>query len=168
MGSVSLVTRRDDFADDEWGLLSAAPRIAGALIVLSDLHLTGMLGEFKALAVALTNRNADGADNELVRSLIDDMGDAVDDDDDDPESQDLDELREAAVALLQGAAALVDTKATADEAAGYRRWVLAAVRATAEARKESAVFGIGGERVSDDERAAVADIAAALGVAGLD
>ncbi|MFW2332489.1 hypothetical protein [Ilumatobacter sp.] len=158
MGSVSLATRRDDFADDEWGLLSAAPRIAGALIVLSDLHLTGMLGEFKALAVALTDRNADGADNELVRSLIDGMGAAADDDDDVP----------PAVALLQGAAALADAKATVDEAAGDRRWVLAAVRATAEARTESAVFGIGGERVSDDERAASADIAAALGVAGLD
>ena len=34
--------------------LLAAPRVAGALVVVSDLHVTGMLGEFKALAMALT------------------------------------------------------------------------------------------------------------------
>ena len=45
---------------------AGAPRVSGALVVISDLHLTGMLGEFEALAMALTDRDGDGADNELV------------------------------------------------------------------------------------------------------
>lgn len=40
-------------------MLLAAPRVSGALVVLSDVHVTGMLGEFEALALALTDR--DGA-----------------------------------------------------------------------------------------------------------
>lgn len=162
--SVSLVTDRDDYTDDEWTVLLTAPRIAGAFVVVSDLHVTGMLGEFKALALALTDRAADGADNRLVQSLIDAMGEAGDDDqDDEPEAQDLDELRGVTRDLLVRAASIVDVKAATDEAVGYRRWIRAAATATAEARKESSFFGVGGERVSDAERTALAEIASALG-----
>lgn len=139
-------------------MLLAAPRVSGALVVVSDLHVTGMLGEFEALALALTDRDGDGADNDLVQALIDSVADTDSGNgaDSDSEQQDLAELR---------AAALVDARASTVEADGYRRWVLAAVRATAEARKESAFFGIGGERVSDAEREALDQIAVALGIA---
>lgn len=90
----------------------------------------------------------------LIDSVADtDSGNGADSD---SEQQDLAELR---------AAALVDAWASTVEADGYRRWVLAAVRATAEARKESTFFGIGGERVSDAEREALDQIAVALGIA---
>ena len=158
------MTRRDDYSADEWGQLLAAPRVAGALVVVADLHVTGVLGEFTALAMALTDREGDGADNDLVQSLIDSMAETLDDEQDDPDTQDLDELRETARALLRAAAAIVDATATPTEAAGYRRWVLGGATATAEARKESAFLGIGGERVSADERDALTDIADALGV----
>lgn len=158
------MTRRDDYIDDEWTLLLAAPRAAGGLVIFADLHVTGMLGEFKALGLALTDRTADGADNALVQSLIDAVDDYDGEDVDDDKSEDGDDAKERSLDLLRSAARLVDGKATPEEAAGYRHWILGAALATAEARKESAFFGIGGERVSDDERVALAEISTALGI----
>jgi hypothetical protein len=60
---------------------------------------------------------------------------------------------------------LLDSRATPEEAAGYKRWLLEIARVTAEAGKEDQGFlGTGGVRINDKERAAIEAIAAALGV----
>ncbi len=60
---------------------------------------------------------------------------------------------------------LLDSKATPEEALGYKGWLLDFARVVAEAGKEDQGFlGMGGVAVNDTERAAYAAIAATLGL----
>ncbi len=70
-----------------------------------------------------------------------------------------------AIIVLGRAAALLDEKADAGEAEGYKRWLLHIARAVAEAGKEDQGFlGRGGVLVNDAERSALAAVAGALGL----
>ncbi len=72
---------------------------------------------------------------------------------------------EQAMANLRAVAALLDTKATAEEAAGFKGWLLDISQVVAKAGKEDQGFlGMGGVEVNDAERVALAAIAQALGV----
>lgn len=67
--------------------------------------------------------------------------------------------------VLRRVSALLDAKATPEEAAGYRRWLLDIARVVAEAGKEDQGFlGRGGVAVNDAERAALQGVAEALGL----
>lgn len=60
---------------------------------------------------------------------------------------------------------LLDGKATAEEALGFKGWLLDVARVVAQAGKEDQGFlGMGGVAVNDAERAAYAAIAATLGL----
>jgi hypothetical protein len=74
--------------------------------------------------------------------------------------------RDEAAGILRSAVTLLDTRATPDEAAGYKQWLMAIASAVAEAGKEDQGFlGRGGVLVNDSERAALQELAAMLGVA---
>jgi hypothetical protein len=73
-------------------------------------------------------------------------------------------LKESMI-VLRRAAALLDAKATPEEAAGYKGWLVDIARAVAEAGKEDQGFlGRGGVMVNDAERAALQGVAEALGL----
>ncbi len=72
---------------------------------------------------------------------------------------------EESMTVLGRVAKLVDRKATPEEAAGYKRWLLDVAKETARAGKEDQGFlGMGGVMVNDRERTAYKAIADALGV----
>lgn len=155
------MTTRDDFTAGEWETLRSAPWIAGILVVFADAHITGMAGEFRALWDALTMPGAAGAAQDLVAALVREMEEREDDEDSPPAGEDLDQAE--LLALIGSAARIVDTKCGPDEAAGYKAWISKAAQATADASKEGWFFGIGGDRVSEKEAAAMAEIETALG-----
>lgn len=70
---------------------------------------------------------------------------------------------ESAMTTLRAVAKLLDAKATPDEAADYKRWLLGIARTTAQAGKEHQGFlGTGGVLVDDAEREAYAAIGEVL------
>jgi hypothetical protein len=72
---------------------------------------------------------------------------------------------QAALDTLSAAAALLDTKTTAEEAGGFKQWLLNVAAKTTEGGKEGGNFlGWGAVAVNDQERAALQKIAALLGV----
>jgi hypothetical protein len=73
------------------------------------------------------------------------------------------ELKAAALEHLRQAVGLLEQKATPEEVDEYKRFVLTLANRVAEAHKEG-FLGLSGERVSDAERAAVAEIAQTLGI----
>ena len=74
---------------------------------------------------------------------------------------------ETALATLAAAATLIDAHATAEDAAGTKQWLLEIAQVAAQAGKEDQGFlGRGGVLINDKERAALAQVAAALGIAG--
>jgi hypothetical protein len=67
--------------------------------------------------------------------------------------------------VLADVVAILDAKATADEAAGYKAWLLEIATTTAAAGKEDQGFlGRGGVAINDAERAAIKAVAEVLGV----
>jgi hypothetical protein len=50
------------------------------------------------------------------------------------------------------------------EAEGVKRWLLGTAQQAAEAAREGGFLGIGGVKVSDAEKAALAEVAQVLGV----
>lgn len=71
----------------------------------------------------------------------------------------------AAIETLAAVAALLDARTDAEEALGFKRWLLDIARITKEAGKEGGnFFGRGAVAVNDEERAAYARIEEALGV----
>jgi hypothetical protein len=63
---------------------------------------------------------------------------------------------------IRAAVALVESKFP-DELDAYRQFAMTVAQRAAEADKSGGVLGVGGERVSDSERAALAEVAEALG-----
>ena len=57
---------------------------------------------------------------------------------------------------------LLEGKATPEDVEAYKRFVLGLGRAAAEAHKEGGFIGIGGKQVSDEEQAALDELAAVL------
>ena len=55
----------------------------------------------------------------------------------------------------------------ADQAEGFKSWLVAIAGKVANAATEGGFFGFGGERVSAAETAAINELAASLGVKGL-
>ena len=60
---------------------------------------------------------------------------------------------------------LLATKATPEETNEIKEWLAKVAQATAEAAKEGGFLGIGGVLVSDQEKAALATVHDALGLA---
>jgi hypothetical protein len=57
----------------------------------------------------------------------------------------------------------LESKATNEEAEDYKRFIVALADTVAHAKKEGGVLGIGGKQVSEQERAAIEEIASTLG-----
>jgi hypothetical protein len=72
-------------------------------------------------------------------------------------------LREQASDRIREAIRTVEEKATPQEVQAYRDFILRVADVVAHAHKEGGVLGIGGKEVSDEERAALDQLAAAVG-----
>jgi len=73
-------------------------------------------------------------------------------------------IKSHALEACRQVAALLDRKAPPVEAEGFKRWLLGVSTRVADAAKEGGFLGFGGTRVSEQETAALKEIAAALGV----
>jgi hypothetical protein len=82
---------------------------------------------------------------------------------DDVKASDRAAARQAILAHLEKAAALVSARSAA-EGEAYKAWLVAAASKVAEAAREGGFLGFGGTMVSEEERAALAEISAKLGV----
>ena len=60
--------------------------------------------------------------------------------------------------------ALLEGKIPADQAEGYKSWLVAIAGKVANAATEGGFFGFGGEKVSAAETAAINELASSLGV----
>ena len=77
-----------------------------------------------------------------------------------------DEMKVQCLQACREVAALLSQKAPAD-AEAYKQWVYQSAQNSANAASEGGFFGIGGERVTAAETAALKEIATALGIPSL-
>ena len=137
---------------------------AGMLITMASPSITDSVKESMAVANKIAGAVKSGTTSGLLGELLGELTnmDSFKQTRPDFEGRDLDAVRSQAVDDVKEAAALAD-RAGAD-GASYKQFVYDVAVAAAEAAKEGDIMGIGGVRVSDEEKAALAQLAQALGV----
>jgi hypothetical protein len=160
---------KDDFTEEEWTRVIAAPLVAGLAVTAADPSgLVGAVQESAALAGSLGSAGEGAPTGSLVAEVIE----AYKSGDGRKSARESTmalvkgrkpaEACEAAVERLGETSALVAAKAPG-EADDFRRFIRETAQRVAEAGTEGGFLGFGGEKVSDAERKTLADIDAALG-----
>ena len=158
---------KSNFTPDEWKALLQGVIAAGIAITAAEPSgLWGLLKEGFAGGAVMAKAKTDPSTNGLVKAVVDDFGAAEGSAARDglkarfKQSKPA-EIKEACIATLRQAAAIVDAKAPGD-AAAYKAWLQQISQHVAEASKEGGFLGIGGVPVSDAEKATLTEISSAL------
>jgi hypothetical protein len=157
------MTTKDDFTDEEWARLERAPLVAGMAISLADpggpiealkesmaaiktraeAAMQGGRGELVdvvAMSVAEKGQQSAAGKRQRRESPLGDFQ---------PRGA---QAGEQILEELRAVNALITQKATPEEAAGFREWLLTAAHEAAEAAKEGGFLGFRAERVSEGEQ----------------
>jgi len=144
------MTGKADFTAEEWNAVLEAPPSAGMMVVTAQRG--GTLRETIAIAKAYVEARKQHGESELLDEIVSAKPEM-----DHTRYRSAEELKDSGLQHLRAAVELLERKATAEELDEYRRFVLNLANKVATAHRE------GGEDVSPAERAAVEEIATALG-----
>ena len=164
------MTSQADFTDEEWTRLKRAPFVAGMAISLADPG--GPVEAFKETSATLKSVLAaaeGGGRAELgdtvarevaaeARQRKNPLGGFKPSSGATAGVEILDELR--------GVNRILDEKATPEEAAAFREWLLQTAQAAADAAKEGGFMGFHAERVSEGEQKMLDNLRDALTAGG--
>jgi hypothetical protein len=148
------MTGKADFAPEEWEGVLKGPPSAGMIVITAQRG--GTLRESFSMAKAYSEARQQHGDSELLDEIASAKPEI-----DHTRYGSVEELKEHGLQDLRDAVELLERKATPEEVDEYKRFVLTLADRVAEAHREG-FLGLSGERVSDAERAAVAEIAETL------
>lgn len=165
------MTARADFTGSEWALLHQGPVLAGLQVLNADKG--GTIKETRAIAklysAARRHESQYMGTTVLIEAIVEESPHLATNRFNDPDGKDRDALCEHCADCLARAVALLQARASAEELADYRRFVLGVAQVVAEAHKEGSFLGIGGgSPVSAKEQAAIDAITTALGASTSD
>src|SRR6266480_2189358 len=149
------MTAKADFSEDEWKVVLEAPPSAGLIVIASDRG--GSIRESFSMAKAYAEARQQHGESELLDEIV-----SAKPETDHTRFHSKEELKEHSLQNIRDAIELLKAKAGDEEVEEYRKFILGLAERVAEARKEG-FLGLSGDRVSDDERAAISEIEAALG-----
>ena len=163
------MAKKVDFTSEEWQQILSMPQVASLYVVLaSPSNPLGLAQEMIASTKGIVEALKSSSGNELVDAVAADIREKAEKRErlEPPlqASKDPNEMKAQCLQTCRDAAALLSQKAPAD-AQAYKQWVYQAAQNSANAASEGGFFGIGGEKVSEAETAALKEIAAALGIA---
>jgi len=160
--------KKSDFTEEEWKDILAAPQLAAMYISLSSPgSLFGTIKEMMAFSILIAETEKTPSDNPLVSAVMEDVKGMISGKGklELPEmSRVPEEIKTQCIRAFRRIDVLLKEKAP-EEADGYKRWVYKAARISAEAAKEGGFLGFGGVLVSEEEAAALQEIAGALYIA---
>jgi hypothetical protein len=140
------MTTKADFNADEWERIGQAPAFAGLMVILADRG--GSFRESIALGKAYAEARRGGG-SEFLEQVVASPPHV------DPKSITPDQLPDR----IREAIGIVGQRATPEEAEEYRQFILRVADVVAHAHKEGGVLGIGGKEVSEQEQAALDELA---------
>ena len=149
------MTRKGEFNADEWSTVVEGPLLAGARVIAAGRG--GTIRESIALGKVYAQARAQQDHSELLDDLV--SAPPVLDRN---RIQSAGDISAAAAQGLRDALGILEGKATPEEVAAYKRFVFALAEAAAKAHKEGGFLGVGGKQVSDEEQAALDEIAQLL------
>jgi hypothetical protein len=159
------MTSKTSYTKEEWASMLKAPFYAGSIVAISDMGKMDLRKERRAAVKGATLYEIPDEAKDLIRPLYSDIGKFREDNERLPgflDVEDPDNWKPVALQGLRDVMAILEAKATAEEIAAFREWLMYVAETTAEASKEGAL-GILGPRVSDEEKAALDEIRQALG-----
>ena len=159
------MTTKTDFTAEEWEKLLEAPMSITMYIAVVSPSIFGSIKEAVSVAKNIAKKTKEGT-TELLSFILADFQDKETAKQAQPEfeSKDPASIKQEVLDELGAVVVLLDEKATAGEASEIKSWLYQVGVDTANASKEGGFLGIGAVRVSDEEKAALVEIAGALGV----
>jgi len=162
------MAKKADFTPEEWQQILSLPQVASLYLTLaSPSNPVGLAQEMIASTKGIVEALKSSSGNELIDAVAADIREKAEKRErmEPPlkPGNDLNVMKAQCLQACRDVAALLSQKAPAD-AQAYKQWVYQAAQNSANAAKEGGVFGIGGERVSEEETAALHDVALALGI----
>jgi hypothetical protein len=163
------VARQDTFTADEWALLRMAPTlVTGGMAAADPSGLIGSAREAAAGAQGMAEAYKAQSGLELFAALAADrtvpgtpdpalLGEGTVD-------QQLQNFKNAVLERVKAAVDLVTRKGSAAEAEAYKTMLVSVADKVANASMEGGFLGFGGVRVSDKERAFMAELKKAAGI----
>ena len=147
------MTTKADFTDEEWARLERSPIVAGLAISLADPG--GPIEAVKESVAALrTATEPPSGGGELAEEVAKSVAEKAKN-----RQSPLGDFKprgalagEEILEELRAVNALLNEKATPEEAAGFREWLLTAAKRSADAAKEGGFLGFKAERVSEGEQ----------------
>jgi hypothetical protein len=160
------MTVKDKFTPEEWKSLLKTPMLAAyAVAGAAPSKQEDFVREIGAVAEGIFEGEGRAAKGSVLEAIIADIyANADDEQRGQTEKLSLDEVKARALATCRAAAAALETKAGAEEAYEYKRWVLVVAEKVAAAAKEGGVFGFGGEQISGSEIATINEIGEAIAI----
>jgi hypothetical protein len=164
------MANKQNFTPEEWGQVLESIMLAGIAVSAADPNgLWGTLREAFAGSSAVAASKHDPASNQLVKEAVADF--------ETPQRRseiqhalrkrcadaDPADVVQRSLACLSEVSAILDAKAPGD-AAAFKAWLRGISQKVAEASREGAFLGFGGVRVSDSEKATLAEISKSLGM----
>jgi hypothetical protein len=158
------MANKDNFTSDEWWQLRNAP-LAVAMFVSGADTRTGPVGTIKELSSPLDAAKkavSSAPAGSLLHDLLVEWSTLLKT----PEADDTPHIGAGPdlLSFITNVGKLLDAKASPADALSVKEWLAQAAKISAEAGKEGAVLGLGGEKVSDAEYKALSEIGLALGV----
>jgi hypothetical protein len=144
------MTTKAAFSPEEWTVVLEGPPAAGMIVVTAARG--GMFRETLAMSKAYVEARQLHGQSELLDEIV-----AANPKADHTRYRSFDELKNNGLQHLREAVALLESKATAEEVDGYRRFILTVANKVAAAHRED------GQSVSPPEADAIEQITTALG-----
>ena len=146
------MTGKADFDEQQWDTVLEGPTSAGLIVMSAERG--GSFREAFAMAKVYGEARQEHGESALLDEIAAHRPEV-----DRTRSHSYEELKEHGLGRIREAIALVDEKASPEEAADYRRFVTSVARRVAAAKEEKGSEG----GVTDTERQAIEEIEAALG-----
>jgi hypothetical protein len=159
---------KSTFTPEEWSQLQDSVMMSGMAVTAAEP--SGVIDAVKeafAMGGALGRVRNDATADPLVKAVVEDLASSEGRKDMREElrarlsGKKPPEIKAEAIAALASAGALLDAKAPED-APAFKAWLREVAQHVAEAGKEGGFLGFGGVRVSDAEKATLAEVSSAL------
>jgi hypothetical protein len=154
------VANKSSFTVEEWDLFRRIPILTGFVVMsASPSGLVGVLKESSAVLESV-QKGLDGAKTELLAVLADDLKQNLTAYKIDNVAPDV--IRSEGLAACRQISRILHEKASEEETAEFKAWLVALAQKVAESAKEGGFLGFGGVLVSEEETSAIDQIQIAL------
>ncbi|HET9302363.1 MAG TPA: hypothetical protein VFO20_06275 [Propionibacteriaceae bacterium] len=158
------MTTKSDFTEEEWTRVRRAPFVAGMAISLADPG--GPIELAKETTASLKTATNPPSREQLLAEVALDIQSMTQQRQNpltDFKPTDASQAGQQILDELRAVAEIVSSKATAEEAAAFKQWLLATSQAAADAAKEGGFLGFGATQVSEGEKSMLDKVRTAIG-----